>query len=234
MRLGKPWAGSLRKPRFCALSANFGRPCASPRGLEEPGQPARWELLRVRRPRGPRHRRHYVSGDLAVAAGLHVSAVGVRRLQRRRSRFFYPRLPRARGGVRRCAAWPPRGRSSRCGSNTCQDLSLLEEGLPEFAEPVATPAAKASGHARWAEVEIPRQAFPARRPTGSNRRGERPDREAAGCNRVENPSPSGKDWEFAASLKPTRSFSPGDGRKAGKIASGPGRGAGVHARNTTG
>ncbi len=112
-----------------------------------------------------------------------------------------------------------------------QTYYFVEEGFPESAEPAAAPAAKAERPRPVASVEVPRRVFPAPRPaTGPAPRPAPGNNQAvkpAAATGWKSPRRAEKVGGSRPPFRPTRSFSPAEGRKAGKIASGPGSGVGA-------
>jgi len=188
-------------------------------GFTEPGQPARWELLRVR------HREALATAgttsqvtSLSLLVSMYLQSVYAASSEEIEI-FLSPVASRSR--VREAVRGLAATRQIQSLSMDAQTYYFLEEGLPEFAEPVATPAAKAERPRPVARVELPRRSFPAPRPAT------RPvPRPAPGNNQAARPA-AATGWKTPhraekaggsrPPFRPTRSLSSADeaGRGAG-------------------
>ena len=196
------------------------------------GQPARWELLRMR------HREALATAgttsqvtSLSLLVSMYLQSVYAASSQEIEI-FLSPVASRSR--VREAVRGLAATRQIQSLSMDAQTYYFLEEGLPEFAEPAAASAAKTERPRPVANVEVPRRVFPAPRPATG-----RALRPAPGNNQAARPAAatgwkSSRPAEKVGKSRPTRSFSPADGRKAEHIVSGPGRGAGASRPDTRG
>ena len=187
-------------------------------GFTEAGQPARWELLRMR------HREALATAgatsqvtSLSLLVSMYLQSVYAASSEEIEI-FLSPVASRSR--VREAVRGLAATRQIHSLSMDAQTYYFLEEGLPEFAEPAAAPAAQAERPRPAAGVEVPRRAAP-RLATGP----------APGLNQAMRPAaaPGWKSPRRAEKIggsrppsRPTRSFSPGKNN-----VSGPGGGAGA-------
>ena len=188
-------------------------------GFTEPGQPARWEMLRVR------HREALATAgttsqvtSLSLLVSMYLQSVYAASSEEIEI-FLSPVASRSR--VREAVRGLAATRQIQSLSMDAQTYYFLEEGLPEFAEPVAAPAAKAERPRPVARVELPRRSFPAPRPaTGpvprpapGNNQAARP----AAATGWKTPHRAEKAGGSRPPFRPTRSLSSADeaGRGAG-------------------
>ncbi len=241
----------------------------------EPGQPARWELLRVR------HRDALTMASatgqvtaLSLLVSMYLQSVYAASSEEIEI-FLSPVASRSR--VREAVRGLSATRQIHSLSMDAQTYYFLENGLPEFAELAAPSAVRTEPPAAAAKVEAPRRPWPAQTPGPRRdqaarpvrpvsppgfRSGRPPGRPAppapgatpearpaaasppprtewngprrpkAPWQKSGKPPARGAPWRAKdASARPAppqaRSFSPAEGRRAGKTASRPGRDAGA-------
>ena len=166
-------------------------------GFGDPGQPARWELLRMR------HREALATAgttsqvtSLSLLVSMYLQSVYAASSEEIEI-FLSPVASRSR--VREAVRGLAATRQIQSLSMDAQTYYFLEEGLPAFAEPASTPAATAERPRPMASAEVPRRSIPAPSPCAATP-GTPRARSAAGSNGMEEPSPGGKGWGLAASL----------------------------------
>jgi 23S rRNA pseudouridine2605 synthase len=186
-------------------------------GFAEPGQPARWELLRMR------HREALATAgttsqvtSLSLLVSMYLQSVYAASSEEIEI-FLSPVASRSR--VREAVRGLAATRQIQSLSMDAQTYYFLEEGLPEFAEAAAAPAANAERPRPPARVEVPRRSFSA----PGNNQAARP----AAATGWTAPRRAEKVAGSRPPLRPARSFSSADGRTAENIVGGPGRGAGA-------
>ena len=204
----------------------------------EPGQPARWELLRVR------HRDALATASatsqvtaLSLLVSMYLQSVYAASSEEIEV-FLSPVASRSR--VREAVRGLSATRQIHSLSMDAQTYYFLENGLPEFAEPAASPAAKANAGETlppggpWRDMRAPATGDAARAACTSERPGAaavRPVPPTAGQGLAGLPSP------------PSRSAAPATGGQAGHGAGQPPAGAapcepgarsGTNVRRTTG
>jgi 23S rRNA pseudouridine2605 synthase len=143
----------------------------------EPGQPARWEMLRVR------HRDALATAGttsqvtaLSLLVSMYLQSVYAASSEEIEV-FLSPVASRSR--VREAVRGLAATRQIHSLSMDAQTYYFLEDGLPEFAEAAASPAASVEPPAPVAQVAAPRRPLPAQRPVERKDRGSRPELPAA-------------------------------------------------------
>jgi 23S rRNA pseudouridine2605 synthase len=143
----------------------------------DPGQPARWELLRVR------HRDALATASatsqvtaLSLLVSMYLQSVYAASSEEIEV-FLSPVASRSR--VREAVRGLSATRQIHSLSMDAQTYYFLEDGLPEFAEPAALPAARVEPPAPVASVAASRRPSPTPRPVERKDRAARPTLPAA-------------------------------------------------------
>src|ERR1700722_10309266 len=138
----------------------------------DPGQPARWEMLRVR------HRDALATASstsqvtaLSLLVSMYLQSVYAASSEEIEV-FLSPVASRSR--VREAVRGLSATRQIHSLSMDAQTYYFLEDGLPEFAEPAASPAARIELPAQVANVAASRRPLPTQRPVERKDRGTRP------------------------------------------------------------
>jgi 23S rRNA pseudouridine2605 synthase len=138
----------------------------------EPGQPARWELLRVR------HRDALATASatsqvtaLSLLVSMYLQSVYAASSEEIEV-FLSPVASRSR--VREAVRGLSATRQIHSLSMDAQTYYFLEDGLPEFAEPAALPAARVESPVNVANVAASRRPLPAQKPVERRDRPARP------------------------------------------------------------
>ena len=167
-------------------------------GFGDLGQPARWELIRMR------HREALATAgttsqvtSLSLLVSMYLQSVYAASGQEIEI-FLSPVASRSR--VREAVRGLAATRQIQSLSMDAQTYYFLEEGLPEFAEPASAPGATAERPRPMASAEVPRRSIPAPRPAPLSAALPQGPSSAAGSNGMEEPPPGGKGWERTASL----------------------------------
>ena len=196
----------------------------------EPGQPARWELLRVR------HRDALATAGatsqvtaLSLLVSIYLQSVYAASSEEIEI-FLSPGASRSR--VREAVRGLSATRQIHSLSMDAQTYYFLEDGLPEFAETTASPAERTDlrpAPGAVAKVEIPRRSIPEHRqerpagpmrPAGRPVRPPSPVRPAPGFRPAAPPPPGRTEWK--GSRRPAAQWRPGvkppatSGRTPGK------------------